>query len=125
MKVSKIMKKVMIIDDYISVKEAAQIMNKKGLGSLVIVKNNKIRGIITQRDVLRNISNLEQPVKKIMVKKVITINHDKELKDAAILMIKHHIERIPVLQNGTLKGMVKIMDVLLNLSKEGDDFLIN
>jgi len=65
MKIKDVMNKVIVIEHDVSVKEAAQIMSNKNIGSLVVLKNNKIVGIITEKDIMKNISFLS---KKISVK---------------------------------------------------------
>ena len=124
MKVSEIMREVMIVDDHISIKDAINIMNQKSIGSLVAVKDGKIKGIITEKDILRSALKLELPISKIMTKKVITLDNESDLREAAEIMIKNRIERIPIIKEGVLVGIVKILDVLDKAYKE-EDFLFN
>jgi CBS domain-containing protein len=128
MKVSKVMRKAIVIDDSISVKEVARIMSKKNIGSLIVVRKNKIVGIITERDVMKNISKLDEKVKKVMSKKVRTINSEEEIERAAEILSLYSIKRLPVVSNKELKGIVTMTDILGhcgNMDQISEDFLIN
>ena len=54
MRVSEIMNKVVVIDSDMTLKEAAKVMSKNGIGCLTFLKKGKIKGIITERDILKN-----------------------------------------------------------------------
>ena len=55
MKVKELMKKALVVDRDVSLQEAADIMSKKGIGSLLYVDGeNKIKGIITEGDLIKN-----------------------------------------------------------------------
>ena len=68
MNVLEIMSKAVVVDDHISVRDAAKIMSDKNIGSLIVVKDNKIIGIVTERDVLKNIPKLSEKISFIMTK---------------------------------------------------------
>jgi CBS domain-containing protein len=128
MKVSEVMRKAVVIDENIKVKDAAKIMSLKKIGSLIVVKNDKIVGIITERDVMRNISNLKLKVKEVMSQKVITIDSEEEIEIAGKSFAENRIKRIPVMKNQKLVGIITITDAighLKNVSSLGEDFLIN
>ncbi len=128
MKISKIMRKAIVIDSSISVKDAAKIMSKKGIGCLIVTKNNKIKGIITERDIIKNIPHLNYKISKIMSKKVRTISPDENIEKGAEILSKYNIKRLPVIENRTLKGIVTITDILGhcgNIEELNEDFLIN
>jgi len=126
MQVSQIMRKAIIIDDNILIKEAARIMAKKNIGSLIIVKDNKIKGIITERDIMKNLTRLNIPVKKVMSKRVVTIIPTAGVEEASDLMINNNVKRLPIVENKNLIGIVTMTDVLAH--HEGsfeDEFLLN
>jgi len=68
MKVKEIMNKAVVVDHNISVREAAKIMSDRNIGSLIILKSSKIIGIITERDIMKNISSLSKGISSIMSK---------------------------------------------------------
>ncbi len=125
-KVSQVMSKAVIIDGNTVLKEAAKIISKNNRGVLVVVKNNKIVGILTEKDILRNISNLNRKVKQVMNKKVISVSDNDDVKAAGELMAQYKIKRLPVVKNGRLVGAINFTDVIGHSEfGESDDFLLN
>ncbi len=96
--------------------ECAKIMLKKRVGSLLIVKDNNLQGIITEKDLVHFIANGLDPkkiiVSKIMVTKVDTITPDVDLYEALIKMKTEKIRRLPVVHNKKLIGMLTTNDIL-------------
>ncbi len=127
MKVSQIMRKAVITDDNVSVKQAAKMMSSKGIGSLIIVKDNKITGIVTEKDIVRNLDKIDSKLSSIMSKGVITISQDAEVEKAAEIMKNNRIKRIPVMKDNKLVGLVSITDIIGHTGDEhlddGDFFL--
>jgi len=112
MKVSQIMKKAYVVDENISLKEAARIMSNKKIGGLIVLKGDKISGIITERNIINNLRDLDSKVSKFMSKRVISISPNDEVDIAAKLMTQNKIKRLPVIDNGKLIGLVRITDVV-------------
>ncbi|QGA68017.1 CBS domain-containing protein [Sulfolobus sp. E11-6] len=99
----------------ISIRDAAKIMKKEKLGSLIIVdEKNKPIGIVTERDILRAVADeilLDSPVSKIMTKGLITISPDKDITEALIIMYQNNVRHLAVVgQNGELVGVISIRD---------------
>lgn len=124
MKVKNVMKKAVAIDKDISLKEAAKLMTKNGVGSLIVVHNSTVRGIITEKDITTNADNLSKKVSSVMVKNTITIDYNDEISNAAELMFKNKIKHIPVLKDGELCGIVTATELLENPEDIDDDFVI-
>ena len=118
------MRKAYVIEDNVNVKEAAKIMSSKKIGELIVVNDNKIKGIITEMDIINNIKNLESPVSSIMTKKIISVSSDDDSKTAASLMSEYNIKRLPVINNGKLVGLIRITDIIgkTDATEEGDFF---
>ena len=122
MKVSEIMNKPIVIEKNISVKEAARTMSDKNIGSLIIISNDKILGIITEDDILKNIDNLTEKISKVMSKKVVTIDKDNDIEYAAKLMAANKIKRLPVLKNNELVGIITATDIIAHSEDIDEDF---
>ena len=89
------MKRVVSIERNITIKEAAKIMSKMNIGSLVLVKKDKAIGILTERDIIKNISSLKKKIFSIISKKLIDIELNQNIEDAAELMLDHpHLIRL-------------------------------
>jgi len=109
--------KVVVANKSISVKEAARIMAKLRIGSLVILENEKIIGIITESDIIRKIvATGNDPagtlIEQVMTENVITLDIEKDLGDACQLMVDHKIKRLPILQDGKLVGIITTTDII-------------
>lgn len=109
--------KVVVATKEISIKEAARIMTKFRIGSLIILEKEKIVGIITESDIIRKIvaTGLEPSttlIEETMTKGVVTVDADKDLGEACQMMVDHKIKRLPVLDNGKLVGILTTTDII-------------
>ncbi|MEM7821817.1 MAG: CBS domain-containing protein [Candidatus Aenigmatarchaeota archaeon] len=110
-------KNVVVSEPGITVKEAARIMSQFHIGSLIILKNKKIVGIITERDILISVAQGKEAelttVEEVMTKNVITIAPDKTVEDAVNLMIEHRIKKLPVVDGNKLVGIITASDIVV------------
>jgi CBS domain-containing protein len=109
-------KEVVTIDANKSAKDAADVMNRYEIGCLIVVRRGKAIGILTERDVLKRVvSEAHDPkvtrVKDIMSKPLIVVESDTELEDAARLMFKMKIKKLPIIHEGKLSGLVTLTDL--------------
>ena len=117
MRVKEIIKQVVTATPKTTIKEAARIMSKKGIGCLVITEKKSVKGIITERDVLKEVSkgiNTNSEIEKIMSKKVITVTPKDSIDDAAALMSKYKIKKLPVVAQDKLVGIITATDLVAN-----------
>ncbi|MDP1729327.1 MAG: CBS domain-containing protein [archaeon] len=126
MKIKEIMNRAMAVESDISLKDAAKIMSDKNIGSIVIIKNGKLSGIITESDIIKNVCNLNKKISSVMSKNVVTINENEELNEVATLMKKNSIKRLPVIsENGKIVGIVTSTDLIANSDELNEDFLLD
>jgi CBS domain-containing protein len=126
MKVKEVMNKAFAIDYDTSLKEAAKIMGSRDIGSLVVVDADKIIGILTERDIIKNITRLERKISAIMTNQIVTVNSEEERDNATILMAKHKIKKLPVLDNrGKLIGILTSTDLIAHSDDLNEDFLFD
>jgi CBS domain-containing protein len=127
MRVKEVMNSAIAIEQDASIREAAKVMSDKNIGSLVVVKDKDIVGIITERDIMKNISGLDKKVSAIMSKKVITISKESDLDDAARLMTKNKIRRLPAVdsESGKLSGIITSTDLIAHSEDIEDEFLFD
>jgi CBS domain-containing protein len=117
LKVEDVMvKEVITADGETTVKEAADIMNRFEIGCLIVTKDGKAVGILTERDLLKRIVSraknpLKTKVKAVMSKPLIVVEPDMELEEAAKLMFKLKIKKLPVVESGRLMGLVTLTDL--------------
>lgn len=101
-----------------SVAQVAATMRDRDIGNVLIVDDGKLRGIVTDRDlVLQALTGeddpLETPISKFMSTKIITGNVDWSLDQVAKTMAQHQIRRLPIVHNGQLMGIISLGDVAL------------
>ena len=94
--------------------EVAVKMKELNVGAIPIVDKDKLVGMITDRDiVVRGVAEKHPgstKVEDIMSNDLITVTPDSSSKDAAKLMAKHQIRRLPVVEEGKLIGIVSLGD---------------
>jgi CBS domain-containing protein len=99
-----------------TVYDALKFMAEKEIGALVVVEEEKMVGIVSERDYARKIilkgkSSKETAVSEIMTSEVIHTSPDKKVRKCLSLMTKHHFRHIPVLEDGRLVGILSIEDI--------------
>ncbi|SMQ70142.1 CBS domain-containing protein [Bacillus sp. OV166] len=97
-----------------NVYEVALKMKQLNVGAIPIIDQEKLVGMITDRDiVVRGVAEKHPgstKVEDIMSNNLITVTPDSSSKDAAKLMAKHQIRRLPVVEEGKLIGIVSLGD---------------
>jgi nanoRNase/pAp phosphatase (c-di-AMP/oligoRNAs hydrolase) len=97
------------------VEDVAMILRDMGCtGMPVVDKDERIVGVISRRDFkkLRKSKHMLAPVKAFMTRNVVTISYDKSIIEAARLMIKHDIGRIPVIKDDKIIGIITRSDAM-------------
>lgn len=94
------------------VRDALELMNKYSISGVPVVKNGKLVGILTNRD-LRFEENIDQPVSNVMTKEnLVTVSSSISLEDSKKLLHKHRIEKLLVVDDEyRLKGLITIKDI--------------
>jgi IMP dehydrogenase len=94
------------------VSDALKLMNQYSISGVPVVKNGKLVGILTNRD-LRFEENIDQPVADVMTKKnLVTVSTNISLDDSKKLLHKHRIEKLLVVDDEyRLKGLITIKDI--------------
>ena len=126
MKVSDIMKKAVVVDDSsITLKQAAKIMTERKIGSLIILKEDKIIGILTESDVVKDIDSINKKLSELMSKDIISIDKNSIIEDAARLMRQNKIKRLPVLDGNSLVGIITATDIIQSSNELNEDFFFD
>ncbi len=95
-----------------TVRDALSVMSKYSISGIPIVKDEKLVGILTNRD-LRFEPNLELEISKVMTNgRLITAPVGTTLEEAEVILQKHRIEKLPVVdKNGELRGLITFKDI--------------
>lgn len=101
-----------------NLRDCAKLMVKKRVGSLIITENQKLKGILTEKDIIwaivkkskDDLKNIK--AKALMKRKVITIKPGADITDAMTKLRKKKIRRLPVVEKGKLIGFLTTNDIL-------------
>ena len=101
-----------------SVVEAARLMREQDIGSLPITDDEKLVGMITDRDITtRVVAEAADPtstsVEDVYSRDLVSVEPDEDLDEALQLMARHQVRRLPVVENGRLVGIVAQADIAL------------
>ena len=108
---------VELIDPNSTIRDAACKLRAEDIGALPVGENDRLIGMITDRDmVIRCVADDRQPskclVRDAMSKKICYCFEDDDLDEAAQLMADHQVRRLPVLnRNKRLVGMISLADI--------------
>ena len=109
-----------------TLEEIANMMKDENVGAIPILdEDDNLAGIITDRDiVVRAIAEGQDPssctAEEILSEQLHTIEPDASLEDAADLMARHKIRRLPVVEGGAIIGMISLGDISVKAEEEED-----
>ena len=103
-----------------SVYDALLIMADKDIGALLVMENDKMVGILSERDyarkvILHNKASKTTKVSEIMTRDVLTIHPDQTVEEAMEIMGRRHIRHLPVVEDKHVIGVISIMDTNRNI----------
>lgn len=111
--IEKIMNKNLIILNDSSLEDIAKAMKRYDVGMVIINENNKIKGIITDRDIVTKIlANKDNKIKEYLTTNLVSIDINSDINEAIDLMKKHKIKRLLVKKNNKLVGVLSLSDLL-------------
>ena len=106
-----------------SVFDAVKLMAEKSIGALVVMTEEQVVGIITERDYARKIilmarSSKDTPVRDIMTSAVMYVRPDQASEECMVLMTENRLRHLPVMEGGKLIGLVSIGDLVKDIISE-------
>ena len=106
-----------------SVLEAIKMMAEKKVGALLVMENDNLAGIISERDYARKVillgkSSRETPVSEIMTAEVVTTEPLETVEGCMKLMTDKRIRHLPVIENGKVVGVLSIGDLVKEIIAE-------
>lgn len=96
--------------------EAARLMNDKHIGSVLVLEKGELRGIFTERDLMRRVvAERRDPeattLAEVMTTKVVCAAPHTTLDELRFVMREQRIRHVPVVDDGTVLGMISIGDL--------------
>jgi len=115
-------REIIAISQYQRVTEAASFMEENRVGCLVVIADDDdetMVGIITERDILRWISNAtpetySQQVREIMTRDIVSCKPGTPPSESLAQMNRHHTRHMPIVEDGKAVGMLSVRDLLEN-----------
>jgi CBS domain-containing protein len=100
-----------------TVKQIINTMIENDISAVLIMGNNRPRGIITERDIVRNLGSmsLEDEASEIMSCPLKTIREDNTIVDAVEVMVKNNIKKLVVVNDVEAVGIITQTDIIRNL----------
>ncbi len=106
------------VDYYQSIGEAARTMRDWGIGAVLVVADQALYGLVTDRDlVVRAVAEAKGPdeaVGPLSTGDVIGVDVDADTTEAVRLMRENAIRRLPVIEDGQVAGMVSLGDLAVH-----------
>jgi CBS domain-containing protein len=106
-----------------SLAEAAEVMKGEDVGSVPVVEEGRLAGIVTDRDIVtRAVAERRDPqtvkVGEVASRELVTVEPEQNLDEALALMARHQVRRLPVVEAGRLVGMLAQADVALEAKEK-------
>lgn len=103
--------------------DAIKMMNEKEVGALLVIENDNLVGIMSERDytrkvILNNRSSSETNVNEIMTSDLKIVNSSQTINECMVIMSNNHIRHLPVVDNNKIIGLLSVIDVLKNIVAE-------
>jgi len=97
--------------------DALQLLADYGVGALVVMEDDRLVGVVSERDYTRKVAlqgrnSRETRVADIMTRGVITVTPDTGTRTCMALMSQNKIRHLPVVDNGKVLGMISIRDIM-------------
>ena len=120
---------VTAVDQTVTMNEVKELLMEKGCTGLPVIHKNKLVGVISRRDFkkVKQKKQMDAPVKAFMSKDPVSIGPEKTPMEAAKIMVKHDIGRLPVIKDGEIleqakfykPGTIKGITIYLNGTNKG------
>ena len=109
-------KDIVTIDEGETALEAARIMSQKGISSLLVVKDEVPKGIITERDFIKKICAKQLEISQVKVTSIMSrirtvADPDTPIEVAVQRMANRGIRRLPIMQEGKVVGIITVTDL--------------
>jgi CBS domain-containing protein len=119
-----------VVSPFTTVRQAVAQMQEGSRSCVLAMEGGKLEGIFTERDVLTKCMDegfdWDQPLSaSVLTKEPRTIACDRTIAEAIAMMQQHHYRTVPVTENGSVVGLVRLGDLLRHLAEEYPEDILN
>ena len=108
-----------------TIREAAEVMERSGIGTLAVIDGRELVGVVTDRDLVRRALArglaLDSRVDGVMSSPVVTIDADADVREAFAMFRTHGLRRLIVVREGEVQGVIAIDDLLVLVASQLGD----
>lgn len=119
-------KRIVTLSPEATVREAAKKMKDYRVGYLLVTNGESLKGCVTDRDLVLWLAGGKNPdevrVESIMQSNVVTAEPETDVYEASKIMARKKIRRLPIVEDGKLRGLVSISDIASIVEEEVDNF---
>ena len=114
----------MVADD--AVVTAARLMNSRGIGGVIVLDDDEVVGIFTERDVMRRVvaerlDPVTTIIRDVMTSPVMTCRPEAKIDECVALMTEKRVRHLPVIDDSGLCGIITTGDILAHQAEEQAD----
>ena len=116
-----------IVNPDASVVEAARRMAERNVGAILVLEDDQLHGIFSERDVMTRVvaeglDPVTTPVRAVMSTALATIDESANVEQAGKLMDEHKCRHLPVMREGKVVGVVSMRDLLhIDIEAKADE----
>lgn len=108
-----------------SVRTAIEQMAERGVGALLVMEGDRLKGIVSERDYARQVilkgrASHDTPVQDIMTERVVCVDPERTVEECMALMTDKRIRHLPVVSGDRVTGVISIGDVVKAVIAERD-----
>lgn len=111
------------VDPDAPVLEAIRLMAEHSVGALLVMRDHKLVGVVSERDyarkvILKGFASSETPVRQIMTSPVTTVAPDRSVRDCMRVMTERRFRHLPVVDREQVIGVLSIGDLVRSVLEE-------
>jgi len=108
---------VMSVEPDARLSAAIKLLSEKKIGAVLVMNQNRLEGILSERDIVRVLGDrgaavLEEPVAQVMTRKVVTCKETDTVAELMEIMTTGKFRHLPVLENSKVVGLISIGDIV-------------
>jgi CBS domain-containing protein len=108
---------IMSVEPDAKMSDAVKLLGEKKIGAVLVMNQSRLEGILSERDIVRVLSErgatvLEEPVSNVMTRKVVTCKETDTVAELMETMTTGKFRHLPVLENGKVVGLISIGDIV-------------